>query len=1243
MKSFKIVLVALILLVSNTALSAAIPVSERRALIDLYDLTDGAHWFINSNWNGPVGSENTWYGVTTDPNNTTVIKLQLPDNNLIGRLEYTLGNLSHLQVLDLSFNNLLRGSIPTHIGYLTSLKSIVLSRTGLSGSLTGEIGNLTKLQDLRIDGCDLSGEIPTSFGNLSNLQNLNLGYNDLAGNIPPSLGNLSKLVDLNVEFNHLAGSIPPNLGNLSKLQSLQVSFNQLTGGIPPELGRMRNLLSLNLHHNKLTGNIPPELGNLNKLEDLYLDHNELSGSIPASLGNLSQLKQFHLDHNQLAGSLPNELGNLGKLQYLYSNDNGLSGIIPISFGNLHNAVWLELSSNQLTGTIPAELGNLRNLEWLNLQKNRLGGAIPAALSNLGKLAYLYLDNNQITGSIPTSFGNLKNLIELLLANNLLTGEIPTSLADLVHLGTLALGNNQLTGGVPFLGSIHHLLLNNNRLTGTIPASYGNGYMLNLLDLNSNQLTGNIPAGLGINHCTGYIDLSNNRFTGSIPYNLGTSNLFMLNLSNNQLTGNIPSSLSNLQGLQELGLNGNQLSGDIPTSLATLWNLRYSGGMNLGYNALRAADPTLIAFLNTADPDWYMTQTIMPTALLATPGPASALVSWTPIPYTGDTGGYRVLCSTASGGPYTFCAQTANKSATSQLVSGLTPGTTYYFIVQTRTDAHANNQSVVTSEYSAQVSAVPLIVPPSIRITAPNGGEKYVMGQSISITWASTGAIPNVKIEGSANNGANWTTVAASTANTGNFPITIPYGSSATQCLIRVSDASNASVFDVSDAVFSISGDNTEPNNDPASAAVLSLGSTINVTFEGGSVQDVDWYKFYIPSSESGKDLKVNVRVTSPYPVPPPSGWTSDIDFELLDGSLRTLELTLSGSDNETLYLHAPASGWYYVHVGSCTTSYADSTSFARYSVDVETSPALGLGYVTGRVVAGGVGIEKVWVRLWASPAFNWNTSFPTTLSDASGNFAFAYPLGSYALLFAGESGAAPVYQLDANVVQEYYSGKRKLADADLLDLTTAGQTIGLGNIALTVGAIVTGRVTAENGAFLRNAVVTSYDSDWNSNSYVYTNQDGTYTLKGVPVGGARLRIRKTGWAPEYFQDKFSFGQADVLATLSGATYPGTDAKLSGGGAISGTVKDLGGNPVGGILVKLYSAADAIYSVLMTNTDGATGQFSFPNVMPGIYKVYVSAGAASIWYTTGASFADATSVAVVEMATTPVNVIINHVP
>ena len=91
---------------------------------------------------------------------------------------------------------------------------------------------------------------------------------------------------------------------------------------------------------------------------------------------------------------------------------------------------------------------------------------------------------------------------------------------------------------------------------------------------------------------------------------------------------------------------------------------------------------------------------------------------------------------------------------------------------------------------------------SITVTSPNGGETWSVGSSHDITWTSTGTIADVKIEYSTDSGTSYTTVIASTANTGSYAWTVP-GTLSTTCMVRVSDAADGDPLDASDAVFTI--------------------------------------------------------------------------------------------------------------------------------------------------------------------------------------------------------------------------------------------------------------------------------------------------------------------------------------------------------------------------------------------------------------------------------------------------------
>jgi Leucine-rich repeat (LRR) protein len=274
---------------------AVIPTAERTALQALYTSTNGASWANNTNWNGAVGTECTWFGVTCNAGDLNVTIIQLNSN-------------------------------------------------GLTGSLPA-LADLTALSVFRVQGNSLSGSIP-ALSALSALQDFNASVNALTGSIP-SLAGLSSLIEFNVTSNNLSGSIPSFAG-LAILMRFRAGGNQLTGALPALTGSP-SLTTFNVANNQLTGSIPSLTG-LTSLQEIQLQNNQLSGSIP-SLSGLVALGTFYAFNNQLTGSIP-ALTGLGQLDEFDVSTNQLTGSIP-SLAGLNDLDLFRVANNQLTGVVPA--------------------------------------------------------------------------------------------------------------------------------------------------------------------------------------------------------------------------------------------------------------------------------------------------------------------------------------------------------------------------------------------------------------------------------------------------------------------------------------------------------------------------------------------------------------------------------------------------------------------------------------------------------------------------------------------------------------------------------------------------------------------------------------------------------------------------------------------------------------------------------------------------------------------------
>lgn len=620
-----------------------IPQPECRALVTLYNSTNGPTWVVKSGWLATT-TPCTWYGVTCTGNHVTM--LLLPDNGLVGSLPPDLGALIYLRVLDLAENQPaltvqsdapgLPADLQPALATMQRLNAInlagarqaeeqrvdaraIISTTRTlpgAGPITAAdlpvtlapsrtltesstylrnqlaIRNLTSaaIGDSRF-GSVANGVV--SQNRIANSQYQSAeGVNRLTGPLPAAIGNWRSLLWLDLSGNELSGALPPEIGWLTGLTFLDLYNNRLSGALPAELGWLTSLETLDLGANRFTGAIPAAVGNLVALKNLGFCGNGLTGPIPAAFGKLVNLTLLYLCYNGLSGPFPPELTALISLQDLRLDVNELSGPIPASLGNLQNLQYLRLESNQLSGPLPPELGKLTNLVQLLLFSNRLTGAIPPTLGQLQQLRLLGLGDNRLSGPLPAELGDLTNLVVLSLLINRLSGPLPATLGQLPNLVLLDLQNNELSGPLPpVLGNLRQLTalgLNNNQFTGGIPEELTQLTNLTTLSLSTNRLSGPLPSALGNLAQLKELSLFNNRLSGVIPATLGNlRRLTHLLLSVNQLTGEIPPQLSNLTNLIYLWLGENQLTGAIPGGLGALTNLT---GLWLQDNRLSGALP-----------------------------------------------------------------------------------------------------------------------------------------------------------------------------------------------------------------------------------------------------------------------------------------------------------------------------------------------------------------------------------------------------------------------------------------------------------------------------------------------------------------------------------------------------------------------------------------------------------------------------------------------------------------------------
>ncbi|KAG8381290.1 hypothetical protein BUALT_Bualt06G0107100 [Buddleja alternifolia] len=554
-----------------------------------------------------------WDGVKCDKTTGHVIGLDLSRSGLIINDLNMLENLTSLENLDMSYNNL--SQTKTLVKVLNMLPSLsVLSLSGSSLDNTNLAHTcvnstlFTHIQYLDLSHNSFEGELPCFLQNMTSLRVLDLSFNQYNTSDPHHLRlrNLSRLnlhdnslhpdVDwifeflrdkchlksLNLGVNQFYGEISRLFKNLSgcwidKLEEINLSYNKLVGNLPEEVGELKRLKYLDLSHNTFNGSIPWSLGKLSSLTELNIGYNQLSGEILMSLGQLSNLESIDISFNFFNDTLLEaHFANLSKLEFLRAGSNLFKLKVGLDWVPPFQLKYLNLSSSKIGGQFPQWLQTQRALSHLDLSNCSISGTLPSWLQYIN-LTALDLSNNHIEGSIPKLTSSMKNLdlsnmIPLLeyvnLAKNLINGSIPESLCEMKALEFLDLSNNYLSGNIPdcwenFV-NLNVMRLSSNKLSGIIPNSIGGAYSLYCLHLNNNSLTGQFPYSL--KNCTRLylLDVGGNKLSGNLP---GWISKYLLNLQflilrNNEFYGMIPSDLCQTQ-LQVMDFAHNKLTGKIP--------------------------------------------------------------------------------------------------------------------------------------------------------------------------------------------------------------------------------------------------------------------------------------------------------------------------------------------------------------------------------------------------------------------------------------------------------------------------------------------------------------------------------------------------------------------------------------------------------------------------------------------------------------------------------------------------------
>ncbi|XP_058181076.1 cuscuta receptor 1-like isoform X2 [Rhododendron vialii] len=599
---------------------------------------------LNLSWNrllSFVGNE----GIGILPNWSNLEELDLSYNYFDNSILPSLNKLSNLKSLRLAWNALNGSIYVEEFNGLNNLKELdlrgnaIFSISALNG--IGILSNLTNLEELDLSWNNLGNGILPSLNKLSNLKFLCLAWNNLNGSIyvkgsQEELGILKKLEFLDLSDNDLDNSVWSFFGGLSSIKTLNLSLNKgLHGAVHnKDLKNLNNIENL-IMDNVLLDDVLPYirvmtslqvlsltscdskhissiegLCELKKLRELDVARSRFGGTLPWCLANLTSLRLLDITSNHFTGNIARSpLINLTSLEYLAISNNDFE--VPISFKSFFNhskLVFIESLNNTLLeeedylATSPSF--QLVGLCLSNFEDGHMTRSFPRFLFHQHDLILVELSRTGFTGKFPYwLLDNNTRMETLILSYNSFVGPLLLPLRQMRNLFRLDISNNHLEGFLPYkiagsFPSLEFFNMSTNNFEGNIPSSFGDMTALTVLDLSNNGLSGEIPVHLAKGcRLLNYLRLSNNFLKGpvlphesnltllkflycdnngftEIPPNLSGSYLIFLDVSANELAGKIPAGfIGNNPTLTFLAMAGNRLEGPIPIELCRLEHLK----------------------------------------------------------------------------------------------------------------------------------------------------------------------------------------------------------------------------------------------------------------------------------------------------------------------------------------------------------------------------------------------------------------------------------------------------------------------------------------------------------------------------------------------------------------------------------------------------------------------------------------------------------------------------------------------
>ena len=227
-------------------------------------------------------------------------------------------------------------------------------------------------------------------------------------------------------------------------------------------------------------------------------------------------------------------------------------------------------------------------------------------------------------------------------------------------------------------------------------------------------------------------------------------------------------------------------------------------------------------------------------------------------------------------------------------------------------------------------------------------------------------------------------------------------------------------------------------------------------------------------------------------------------------------------------------------------------------------------------------------------------------TDANGKYSISLPVNSNYIVNCSAEG----------FIQQFYNGKTSVLDANKIFLRRDTTGIDFKLAAVPVAKATISGVVVDSAKLPVVSKVVLYSLNSTTNNIdkgirsVATNDKGQFVFEKIPNGKYYLQvIPLKDYLPAYYKlndcGVREPRQSDIItiandANVSGLSVCVKKVKLTGGGKISGFIRNMNGEPVGGVVIIAESSDQGDQSFDISDSDGS---YNIENLGVGVYSVY----------------------------------------